>query len=48
MYHHNAKMNKLLEQSHPGSTDEISSYCIGKLNDPPSFSDYVDDESKDL
>ena len=44
----NAKMNKMLEQSHPGSTDEISPYCVGKLTDPPSFSDYVDDESKDL
>ena len=26
----------------------MSPYCIGKLNDPPSFSDYVDEESKHL
>ena len=42
-----AKTNKSLEQSHPGSTDEMSPYCIGKLNDSPSFSDYVDDEQND-
>ena len=41
-------MSKSIEQSHPGSHNEIPPYSIGKLNGPPSFYDYVDDESKNL
>ena len=42
------QMSKSIEQSHPGSHNEIPPYSIGKLNGPPSFYDYVDDESKNL
>ena len=42
-------MCKSVEQSHPGANEEISPYSIGKLKGfPPSFTDFVDDESKDL
>ena len=35
-------------KSHPGSNEEISSLSIGKQKFPPSFTDFVDDESKYL
>ena len=45
----NAAMCKSVEQSHPGSNEEISPYSTGKLKGPPSsFTNFVDDESKYL
>ena len=44
-----ASMCKSVEQSHPGSSEEISPYSIGKLKGPPSsFTNFADDESKYL
>ena len=41
-------MCKLVEMSHPGLNEEISPYFFRKLKDPPSFTDFVDDYSKDF
>ena len=38
-----AAMRKSDEKFHPGSNEEISPYSIGKLKDPPTFTDFVDD-----
>ena len=43
-----AAICKFVEQSHPGSNEEISPYSIAKLKSPPSFTDFIGDESKDL
>ena len=44
-----AAMCKSVEQSRSGSNEEISSYSIGKLKgSPPSFTYFIDDESKNL
>ena len=37
-----AAMCKSTEKSHPGFNEEISFKSIGKLKDPPSFTDFVD------
>ena len=47
-YPNDASMSKSVEKSHPGSNEEISPYSIGKLKGPPSFTDFVNDLSKDI
>ena len=43
-----AAMCKSVEKSQPGSNEVISPQSIEKLKGPSSFTDFVDDESKDL
>ena len=43
-----AAVCKSVAKSHPGSNEEISPQSIGKLKGPPSFINFVDDESKNL
>ena len=38
----NTAMCKSVEKSHPGSNEKIPPLSIGKLKDPLSFTDFVD------
>ena len=43
-----AAMCKSVEKSNPGSNEEIFPRSTEKLKGPPSFTDFVDDESEYL
>ena len=47
-YTNDAAICKSVEQSHPTSNEEISPYSNGNLKGPLLFTDFVDDESKDV